>query len=138
LIGKAVRSGSGYRHYAEADIHTLRFIRRARDLGFTVEQIGELLALWRDRNRASKEVKKLALAHVATLETKAAQLRAMSRTLRHLATTCHGDGRPACPILEDLAESSPAASTAVKQARPGAGGHRAGERRGELRRGNGR
>jgi len=138
LAPKATRSGSGYRVYDADQVHTLRFIRRARDLGFSVEAMGELLALWRDRNRASKEVKKLALAHVATLETKATQLRAMSRTLRHLATNCHGDGRPACPILEDLAESSPAASTAVKQARPGAGGHRAGERRGELRRGNGR
>ena len=103
LIPKAARSESGYRHYTEADVHTLRFIRRARDLGFPVEQIGELLALWHDRSRASADVKQVALAHVEALETKVRELMAMSRTLRHLAETCHGDARPHCPILDDLA-----------------------------------
>ena len=108
LIPKAARSESGYRHYTEADVHTLRFIRRARDLGFSVERIGELLALWHDTSRASADVKQVALAHVEVLETKARELMAMSRTLRHLAETCHGDARPHCPILDDLAASTPA------------------------------
>lgn len=107
LIPKAARSQAGYRHYSDADVHTLRFIRRARDLGFSVEQIGELLALWRDRSRASADVKRLALDHVAVLERKAAGLQAMSRTLRGLAERCHGDDRPDCPIVEDLADASP-------------------------------
>lgn len=106
LIGKATRAESGYRHYSQADVHTLSFIRRARDLGFTVEQIGELLALWRDRSRASADVKRLALEHVAALEHKAAELQTMSRTLRSLAARCHGDDRPDCPIVEDLAEAA--------------------------------
>jgi len=108
LIPKAARSEAGYRHYTEADVHTLRFIRRARDLGFPVERISELLALWHDTSRASADVKQVALAHVETLETKARELMAMSRTLRHLAETCHGDARPHCPILDDLAASAPA------------------------------
>jgi Cu(I)-responsive transcriptional regulator len=103
LIPAAIRSESGYRHYTEADVHGLRFIRRARDLGFSLEEIGRLLALWRDRNRPSAEVKTLALRHVAELEAKAAALQAMSRTLRTLAESCHGDHRPDCPILDELA-----------------------------------
>lgn len=106
LISKAARSGAGYRHYTEADVHTLKFIRRARDLGFTIEQIAGLLALWRDRSRASADVKRLALEHVAALDAKAAELKAMSLTLRELAKRCHGDDRPDCPIVEDLAESA--------------------------------
>ncbi len=109
LIPPAGRSEAGYRNYGESDVHTLRFIRRARDLGFTVEQMAELLALWRDRSRASSEVKKIALDHVAILERKAEELKAMSRTLKHLAAHCHGDERPDCPILDDLGgtESEP-------------------------------
>ena len=107
LVPPAARSEAGYRHYTDADVHTLRFIRRARDLGFTVEQIAGLLALWRDRSRASADVKQLALRHVAELETKAAELQAMSRTLRALAERCHGDERPECPIVEDLADAVP-------------------------------
>lgn len=104
LIPKPQRTEAGYRVYGESAVHTLRFIRRARDLGFSVEQMGGLLALWHDRSRASADVKKLALAHVAALEAKAAELQAMSRTLRHLADTCHGDARPDCPILADLSD----------------------------------
>ncbi len=104
LIPKAVRSEAGYRHYSDADVHTLRFIRRARDLGFSVEQIGELVGLWRDRERASADVKRIALEHVDALERKAAALQAMSRTLRHLAACCQGDARPDCPILDELAD----------------------------------
>lgn len=103
LIAPAARSQAGYRSYNEADVHTLRFIRRARDLGFSVEQIAELLGLWRDRSRASADVKRVALAHVEALDAKAAELQAMSRALRRLAEHCHGDVRPACPILDDLA-----------------------------------
>ena len=102
LIPKALRSGSGYRSYSEADTHTLRFIRRARDLGFSVEQIVELLGLWRDRERASGDVKAVALAHVRKLKGKIRELQSMARTLEHLAEHCHGDHRPECPIIDDL------------------------------------
>jgi MerR family transcriptional regulator, copper efflux regulator len=105
LLPPARRSDSGYRLYDADDVHSLRFIRRARDLGFSVEQIGELLALWQDQSRASADVKRIALAHVDELEQKVRALRAMVRTLKHLADTCHGDDRPHCPILETLAES---------------------------------
>jgi Cu(I)-responsive transcriptional regulator len=107
LIAAADRSDAGYRNYGMNDVHTLRFIRRARDLGFTVEQMGDLLALWKDRSRASAEVKKIALDHIAILERKVTELKAMTETLRHLANHCHGDGRPECPILEDLAQAGP-------------------------------
>ena len=99
----AARSANGYRVYAERDVAVLRFIRHGRDLSFPLEDVRRLLGLWHDRQRASAEVKKLALAHVAALETKAQSLRAMATSLRHLAAHCHGDGRPDCPILDDLA-----------------------------------
>ncbi|MCK8784609.1 Cu(I)-responsive transcriptional regulator [Roseomonas sp. NAR14] len=96
------RLENGYRVYAEPEIAVLRFIRHARELGFPMEDVRRLLALWRDRRRASAEVKRLALDHVAALEEKAAALQAMARSLRHLAAHCHGDGRPDCPILDEL------------------------------------
>lgn len=102
LIPAAVRSDAGYRRYGERELHTLRFIRSARDLGFSVERIGELLALWQDRSRHSADVKKLALQQVELLERKIAELRAMAATLRELAGCCAGDERPDCPILADL------------------------------------
>ena len=105
LLTPAPRTDSGYRSYSEDDVHTLRFIRRSRDLGFSLPQVGELLALWHDRNRASSEVRQLALGHVKTLKAKIAELSDMVRTLEHLASHCHGDERPDCPILEDLATS---------------------------------
>ncbi|MCW3474302.1 Cu(I)-responsive transcriptional regulator [Rhodovastum sp. RN2-1] len=105
LIPPATRSAVGYRHYDAAGIHTLTFIRRARDLGFPLEEIRQLLALWRDRQRPSADVKAVALRHVAALEAKAEALRAMSRTLQALAEHCHGDSRPDCPILDELAGS---------------------------------
>ena len=114
LIPKATRSPAGYRHYSEADVHTLRFIRRARDLGFSIGQIADLLGLWRDASRASADVKRVALAHVDALDTKAAELQAMSRALRQLAESCQGDARPGCPILDDLAHRQ-----AELKARPG-------------------
>lgn len=103
LIEPPARRDSGYRDYTARDAHTLRFIARARDLGFPVPDIGQLLALWRDRSRASAEVKALALARVAELRAKERELAAMRRTLEQLAQSCHGDGRPDCPILEELA-----------------------------------
>lgn len=102
LIDSASRTESGYRVYGENDLHTLRFVRRARDLGFSLEQIHELLALWRDRQRASADVKAIALRHVEDLEHKAAQLQQMADTLRHLAQHCKGNARPDCPIIEEL------------------------------------
>ncbi|MCY1739321.1 Cu(I)-responsive transcriptional regulator [Ensifer sp. SL37] len=122
LIPQADRSEAGYRNYGDNDVHTLRFIRRSRDLGFTVEQMAGLLALWRDRERASGEVKKIALEHVEILERKAEELKAMSRTLKHLAAHCHGDGRPDCPILEDLADATNAPTKATEPARFGTAG----------------
>jgi Cu(I)-responsive transcriptional regulator len=110
LLPRAERTEGGYRVYRDGDVHTLRFIRRARDLGFAMDQIAALLALWREPHRASADVKKLAQAHIDELEARAAQLMAMSRTLRHLAEHCHGDARPACPILDDLADGGNAGS----------------------------
>lgn len=104
LIDPPVRTEAGYRIYTAEEIHELRFIKRARTLGFSIEEARELLALWRDKSRASADVKTFAMKHVRDLETKIAELQAMSRTLRHLAQTCHGDARPDCPILADLAD----------------------------------
>ena len=103
LVPRASRTQGGYRLYTENDIHQLVFIRRARALGFTIDEIGKLLALWRNKRRASAEVKRLALSHIDALEEKIAELEAMRDSLRHLARHCHGDERPDCPILEELA-----------------------------------
>ena len=103
LIPRAGRTASGYRTYRDADVHTLRFVRRARDLGFSMEEIEKLLALWNDRRRASSEVKRLATRHIADLDRRIAELGQMRRALSALASRCHGDHRPDCPILEDLA-----------------------------------
>ncbi|MBK8770553.1 MAG: Cu(I)-responsive transcriptional regulator [Rhizobiales bacterium] len=102
LIRPALRSGAGYRVYGDADVHDLRFIRRARDLGFSTAQMAQLMKLWRDRSRASSDVKAVALAHIGELEAKMQALQDMTRALRHLAEHCHGDARPHCPIIEDL------------------------------------
>ena len=109
-IGLASPSGrtfANYRLYNDADLHRLRFIKRGRSLGFSIKQIETLLALWDNPQRASAEVKQLARAHAKELAEKIRELQAMQRTLETLAKRCHGDGRPACPILEDLA-SAPA------------------------------
>lgn len=102
LVAAAPRRNSGYRDYGDRDVHTLRFIARSRDLGFSVEEIGKLLALWNDRGRASLDVKTLALARAAELRRKEEELREMRRSLEHLASSCHGDERPDCPILGEL------------------------------------
>src|SRR5690606_8327628 len=107
LIPEAVRSEAGYRHYGAPEVNRLRFIRRARDLGFSVEQISALLVLWQDRGRASADVKTMALSHAAGLSAKIAELQAMVQTLEHLAHHCQGNERPDCPILADLAEPCP-------------------------------
>lgn len=102
LIAPPLRRESGYRDYAERDLHDLRFIARARALGFGIEDIGRLLALWRDRERPSSEVKALALARIAELRAKEQALREMRETLEGLAASCQGDERPDCPILAGL------------------------------------
>lgn len=117
LVPKADRSESGYRIYGSSDVHTLRFIRRARDLGFSVEQIGELLALWQNRERASADVKRIALDHVDELKRKVTEIEEVIATLSHLAACCHGDDRPDCPIIEGLAEGSAGNGTARHAAR---------------------
>jgi MerR family copper efflux transcriptional regulator len=103
LIPAAARRDSGYRDYDERDVHTLRFIGRARDLGFPIEEIRQLVALWHDRARSSVDVKSLALARAKELRRKARELDEMRGALEHLASQCHGDDRPDCPILGDLA-----------------------------------
>lgn len=102
LISSVARSQAGYRAYEESDVHTLRFIRRGRDLGFSLPEITELLALWRDRKRKSSEVRRLASQHVAELNAKIAALQSMATTLSQLVDCCQGNDRPDCPILADL------------------------------------
>lgn len=103
LLPRVPRTDSGYRQYDEATVHTLRFIRRARDLGFSLTEIEQLLGLWRNRRRSSAEVKRVALEHAADLQRRITEMQAMQRTLHRLAECCHGDERPDCPILDDLA-----------------------------------
>jgi Cu(I)-responsive transcriptional regulator len=103
LTRAPARTEAGYRVYGDSDVHILRFVRRARDLGFSVEQMRDLLALWQDRGRASADVKRIAMDHVAELERKALALQQMADTLHHLADHCHGDARPDCPIMDELA-----------------------------------
>lgn len=104
LVDAPPRSDGGYRRYDERAVHTLRFVRRARNLGFSLDEIRELLSLWHDRDRASADVKALTLRHVADLEKRIAELVAMRDTLQHLVQACSGDDRPDCPILADMAE----------------------------------
>ena len=114
LFPEPGRTDAGYRQYNEKEVHTLRFIRQARDLGFSIPQIGELVGLWQNRRRPSRQVKALAEAHIQDLQQKAQDLLAMKATLEHLVQCCHGDNRPECPILENLAEENVDASTSAK------------------------
>jgi Cu(I)-responsive transcriptional regulator len=103
LLAPAPRHDNSYRDFDDRDVHDLRFIRRARSLGFSMEEITRLLALWRDKSRPSREVKDIASAHIEALTERIAELQAMVSTLEHLSRHCHGDHRPDCPILDDLA-----------------------------------
>lgn len=103
LLAAAHRSDSGYRLYGQDDLHTLAFIKRSRDLGFSLEEVGKLLTLWQERHRASAEVKTLARDHIAALNQKIDELTGLRETLQDLVDHCHGDQRPDCPILKDLA-----------------------------------
>ncbi len=103
LLPAVARTESGYRQYGETDIHTLRFIKRSRDLGFSMEEIAELVGLWNNRRRASASVKRIAEKHLGELEQRIADMQSMRSTLAHLVHCCHGDSRPECPILDDLA-----------------------------------
>ncbi len=106
LLPKVARTQANYRVYTANDVHMLRFIRRARDLGFSMEEVRELLGLWRNKSRSSAAVKRIAGKHIEDLKDKIAELQSMVQTLEHLTRHCHGDERPDCPILEDLARRS--------------------------------
>ncbi|MGE0526687.1 MAG: Cu(I)-responsive transcriptional regulator [Bdellovibrionales bacterium] len=105
LIPKAARTDAGYRVYGAIDVQFLRFIKRARSLGFSMKEIKKLIGLWRNKSRASKEVKSLAQSHLKDLESRIAEMQEMADSLRTLARSCHGDARPECPIISNLEES---------------------------------
>lgn len=112
LFPEAARTESGYRQYTDKDVATLHFIRQSRDLGFSIEQIRQLLGLWQDRQRPSRQVRALAEMHLQELDGKLKELQAMKATLEHLVHACHGDGRPDCPIIDALARQAPVAAPA--------------------------
>jgi Cu(I)-responsive transcriptional regulator len=114
LLPRVLRTEAGYRQYGADEVHTLRFIRRARELGFSMAEIAELLRLWQNRERASADVKRIAKAHMADLDRRIAEMSAMRRTLEHLVHGCHGDQRPQCPILDELAEPAAAPPPATR------------------------
>lgn len=116
LLPKAGRTVANYRLYGPKDVHMLRFIKRARSLGFSMADIKELLSLWRNKSRPSSAVKKIAGRHVADLKRKIAELQSMVHTLEHLAKHCHGDHRPECPILDDLAKPGTSVANARSDA----------------------
>ena len=126
LFPEPGRTDAGYRQYSEKEVHTLRFIRQARDLGFSIQQIGELVGLWQNRRRPSRQVKALAEAHIRELEQKAQELLAMKATLEHLVHCCRGDDRPDCPILNTLAAESAAPPTVKVRKGASTGGLRSG------------
>jgi len=103
LLPRVARTDGGYRQYSESEVHTLRFIKRARDLGFSMEEIAELVGLWQNRRRASANVRRVAQKHAEDLAQRIAAMQEMQKTLHHLIHCCHGDERPECPILEELA-----------------------------------
>ncbi|APW40375.1 Cu(I)-responsive transcriptional regulator [Rhodoferax koreense] len=113
LLPPVARTESGYRLYRAEDVNTLRFIRRSRELGFSMAEIAELVSLWQDRSRASAQVKHIAQRHVDDLDQRIAAMQAMQRSLQKLLACCHGDARPECPILDDLAGVAPASGSEV-------------------------
>ena len=118
LLPPASRTEAGYRQYTERDVNMLRFIRHSRDLGFSLEQIRELLDLWQNRRRSSRAVKALAEAHIAELDAKLADLHSMRATLADLVHCCHGDDRPDCPIIETLEAARPVRAVPPRGAAP--------------------
>ncbi|MCH2342067.1 Cu(I)-responsive transcriptional regulator [Pseudomonas sp. NPDC047963] len=114
LISPAGRSANGYRHYGEDDLHRLAFIKRSRDMGFSLEEVSKLLRLWQDRQRASADVKAVAGAHIEALNQKIAELVGLRDTLQDLVNTCQGDDRPDCPILKDLESGGCCSSSAPR------------------------
>lgn len=135
LISKARRTASGYRIYTEADVHTLRFVRQARDLGFSTKQISGLLSLWHDRRRPSSKVKALALEHIRELDQKLLEMQSMKATLEHLVHCCHGDDRPECPILDRLSTEVGGHATDARRPARRSGTLRVGQARGGPRAG---
>ena len=105
LLPPVARSDGGYRLYGEAEVHTLRFVKRSRDLGFSMAEIAALVGLWHDRGRASAQVRQIAQRHIDDLARRVAEMQAMQRSLEALVACCHGDARPECPILDDLARA---------------------------------
>ena len=127
LLPKAARTKAGYRVYSANDVNTLRFIRRARDLGLSIERIKLLVGLWRDRERSSANVKRVAQEHVTELDAKILELTAMRDTLQELADACHGDHRPDCPILHDLEGGAQAKAPTAKMTKHVSAGGRGGK-----------
>ena len=117
LLPPPARSDSNYRDYDDRDVMTLRFVQRARSLGFSLKEIAALLALWRDNRRASAVVRRLAEDHIATIDSRIAELKAMRGTLQHLIARCHGDDRPDCPIIDELASPSASETSPAKRKR---------------------
>ena len=128
LFPQVQRTESGYRQYSDNDVHMLRFVRHARDLGFSIEQIRELLGLWQNRRRPSRQVKSLAQAHIHELDQKLHELQTMKATLEHLVHCCHGDDRPDCPILDTLADGAATPPATDAQRPPRTAGLRQGRR----------
>ncbi len=118
LLAPVARTDAGYRQYGMTEVHSLRFIRRARDLGFSMAEIGDLLRLWQNRSRASADVKRIAQAHVADLDRRIAEMSGMRRTLEMLVQGCHGNDRPDCPILDGLADAEAPLAARAGSARP--------------------
>ena len=104
VIPKATRTESGYRSYSETDIHILSFVKRSRNLGFSMKEIKKLVSLWKNKSRTSSEVKSMATKYIDEMEKKISELQSVVKTLKHLSKNCHGDDRPDCPILSDLAK----------------------------------
>lgn len=118
LLPRIDRTDSGYRQYTGKEVHTLRFIKRARELGFSMAEIADLLKLWQNRRRSSADVRRIAMGHLAELEERMAEMAAMKRTLQHLIHCCHGDHRPDCPIIDELASEGLPAAAADPTAEP--------------------